>query len=371
MQSALGFGFDQKRLKRAVDGSFKLQVNYVGNSLTTRFVISVIPKTYYEHDNAELFHGVMEFTALELRELLLAGIYDPKSGRTLRVVLLGVKGDWPYLQKCGRLVRAFNTGVKRGKENTAPKGICHLCLAGTHNVPAEEIATDSPAWVQTQGVKLPWEKTPVMVQHLPHNLDDPSTYFAPDVWHTVHLGIGKACVASVVQACLPQIEESNLDAKWEFLTSSYRRCCKAKQRQPHVVKITAYLMSYGEKAGAQGSWSKGALTTNLMLWIPVLLEEIPLDDAGLVSKCKDAATKMNDIFKHLYQASAFLDYNECMYVSDLLAGFLKIYATLAMAYFRQSKPHLFRCIQNCIFYTMSATNFAQMLPKLASAFPQC
>ena len=47
--------------------------------------------------------------------------------------------------------------------------------------------------------------------------------------------------------------------------------------------------------------------------------------------------------------------------------------TLRLPWHTSDNPNLIfsRCIQNCIFYTMSATNFAQMLPKLASAFPQC
>ena len=44
LQSALGFGFDTKRMKRDRNGLFVLRVNYVGHTYTTRMVTSAISK---------------------------------------------------------------------------------------------------------------------------------------------------------------------------------------------------------------------------------------------------------------------------------------------------------------------------------------
>ena len=60
LQSALGHGYDQKRVQRP-NGS-NLQVNFAGHSFTTRFVLSTIPKTAYESD-PEVFHEAIDHVA--------------------------------------------------------------------------------------------------------------------------------------------------------------------------------------------------------------------------------------------------------------------------------------------------------------------
>ena len=135
VQSVLGYGFDEARLKkrgtkRAANGDElpHLEVNFAGHTFTNRFITSVIPKVLYEQDS-DVFHTAMEELTLDLKRLLEDGIRD-RHGNVFRVCCIGVKGDWPYLQKVGRLNRAFNTSVKRGAEAKKPRGVCHLCLAG-------------------------------------------------------------------------------------------------------------------------------------------------------------------------------------------------------------------------------------------------
>ena len=120
LQSALGRGYDQKRVNHA-GTSRDLKVNFAGHSFTTRWIVHTIPKSAYD-GNPELFNSAMEHTAKSCRKLLEQGYVDVARGHeTFRVVILGVKGDAPYLSKVGRFYRAYNTTAKRGEERGAPK----------------------------------------------------------------------------------------------------------------------------------------------------------------------------------------------------------------------------------------------------------
>ena len=240
IQSALGYGLSPKRQKLSADGLPTPLVNYAGHTFCSRLVSFVIPKSLYESNNA-VFHDAMEVLAKELRELYDHGVVNPYTGERFWVAIIGLKGDLPYLAKAGGLNRTFNTATKRTAKDPAkrkkPSGICHLCLAGTDGFPAEEIATRSPAWIRTQNVKLPWDKTPVLLKHLPHDTNDLASFFQIDLWHTVHLGFGRSYIASTVQLALECVPCSNLEEKWKWLTCHYHTWCRREKNKDMCQKF--------------------------------------------------------------------------------------------------------------------------------------
>lgn len=303
IQSALGKGYDNKRLKRDASGAWKPEVNFAGHTFTNRFVNFVMPKTLYDK-KPNTYHQALEQFAESLRSLFEDGVYCKFTKETYRFAVIGCKGDLPYLQKAGLLNRTFNTSAKRGT-STKVHGVCHLCLAGYPNFPAEDLASDSPAWQSTVGVRLPWSSTPPFIRLLHHDENDPAAFYCFDLWHCVHLGFGRTWVASVINLMLDVIPEPNLDLKWQFLTDHYISWCRANKVQTHVSKITSYLMSYDDKTGKQGRWHKGALTTNLCKWLLALLGDVPADRAGYLSKCKHATAALNGMFSCFYQGGFF------------------------------------------------------------------
>ena len=92
LQSALGFGFDTKRMKRDRNGLFVLRVNYVGHTYTTRMVTSAIPKHLYE-SKPEVFYEAMDVLSQELQDLLLVGVFDPVTKQHYKACVIGTKGD--------------------------------------------------------------------------------------------------------------------------------------------------------------------------------------------------------------------------------------------------------------------------------------
>ena len=339
LQSALGRGYDQKRTKG--QGVSKLQVNFAGHSFCTRYVISTVPKTSYD-TQPEVFNASLENVAKSCKKLFGVGFVDRARGsECFRVVIIGVKGDAPYLSKAAHFYRSYNTAVKRGEERGPPKGCCPYCLAGTRLCAAEEIGTDSPQWLTTVAVKLPWIRQPALIKYLLHDRSDPSNFFKSDIWHIVHLGFGRSWVASVIQVALPVLPCANLDEKWEFLTDHYLQWCRANKKQAHISRITAYLMSYHDHSGAMGNWHKGALTTNFMQWLIHLLGSIPQDADGLLVECRCATYRMNSMFSLLYRAGAFLSRDECAFVAAQGLGFLKTYQKMAVLMFQASKQWCF------------------------------
>ena len=341
VQSALGRGYDEKRVRGQGDDSAKLRVNFAGHSFTTRYVMNAMPKSAYESD-PEVFHKTMDHIASSLNRCLHQGFLDESRGERFRVVLLSVKGDAPYLTKVGRFYRSYNTTAKRGEERSQPKGICPYCLAGQHGFPAEEIATAAPKWLTTVGVKLPWVKEPCLITRLIHDRGDPASFYRSDIWHVVHLGFGRSWVASVIQLVLPQLQQcSNLEEKWEYLTFEYHAWCAANRRQSHINKITPYLMSYGDGSGAMGNWHKGALTSNFMCWLVDLLGKVRPDPDGLLRQCRMVTYRLNQMFSVLYRAGAFLTEEECSFISTQGLEFLRCYAALAEVMFRAAKQWCF------------------------------
>eukprot|EP00438_Fugacium_kawagutii_P014316 Skav210897 [mRNA] locus=scaffold2900:2025:3689:+ [translate_table: standard] len=338
LQSILGYGFDRKRLKVPLDER-KLQVNFSGHTFLTRLVVSVCPKILYQSD-PDLFHNAMNKLAEQMKLLLDVGIRDPITGISWKFVILGIKGDMPYLQKIGRLKRSWNTGVKRGNQRRDPPGVCHLCLAGCNRYPCEDTG-HVPGWLPTIGVRLPWDVTPSMLRVLPHDESNPATYFQADLWHCIHLGIGKSFVASTLQLALAVVPASNNEDRFEWLTSHYMTWCRTTKKSSHISKITGYLVSYNEPAGATGNWSKGSLTSNFMRWIVFLLRQLDDDDAGYLARCRQAAEDINAVLGLLYNSSLFLDQNQCRFVYEKGMSFLQAYTDLARDLFQQGRWQMF------------------------------
>ena len=345
LQSALGFGFDTKRMKRDRNGLFVLRVNYVGHTYTTRMVTSAIPKHLYE-SKPEVFYEAMDVLSQELQDLLLVGVFAPVTKQHYKACVIGTKGDWPYLAKVAKFTRTFQSGAKKGGTkrhgNGKPTGgICHLCLAGQDEFPYEEIATQSPRWLRTVGVSMPWHEPPAFIERLCHDQADPASFFHGDPWHGFHLGIGKAFVASTVHLCLQVIPARTLELKWPWLSEHYKKFCREKKLQPHITKITPNLVSYNDKTGVKGCWSKGALTSNFMRWLPCLLRDLPADNDGVLENCYDAATKMNSLFGYLFNSPLFLNRDESLYIAHLGFSFLKSYSELARYCFDAKRGWLY------------------------------
>ena len=342
LQSVLGHGVRNKRRADSGEEADMFNVNFLGSSLVTRLVTNVLPKQWTENFYTE----VAELLVENLLEALQTGYTDPMTGTTYKICIVGVKGDWPYLIKSGGLNRHFSKGTKKQGLEWKAAGVCHLCRAGQKHgnlhYPYEEAGFRDPAWLATIPASVPWTSTPPFIRLLPHRTTDPATYFEPDIWHTVHLGIGKSYVASTVIlaiATMPRFQGLVLNDKWQAVTRLYTQWCKQNKRTPILSKIGPSTVNYGDATGAQGSWNKAEVTTNMTLFLESLLSEVT--DDPLLRQAFSAAKSLNAFFRNLYAASLFLSAAESSYISSLGQAFIRKYCELADECYRQRKPFLY------------------------------
>ena len=102
-----------------------------------------------------------------------------------------------------------------------------------------------------------------------------------DVWHALHLGIGKSWAASGVFLLQALIQESNMDKRIGVLASEYRAWCKREKVDPIIRKIDISTFGGGGSNEANGAWHKAAVTSNWLRFLEnYCLSEIDLTTAS-------------------------------------------------------------------------------------------
>ena len=306
--SALGFGFSkQSQCKRNKDGeAIRFRVNYTGSTLTNRFLLAVIPKKYYDK-NQQLLDDVLDMVGKDFQSCFYSGAAD-SNGQAHRLCILGVKADWPAHVRCGKLIRSYNHGPKRKQSKKADAGVCHLCEAGLQGIPFEEIGCERPIWKFSEGASLPWLRTPQLLQHLPHNVAFPASFFKIDIWHTIHMGIGKSFINSAMTLALDLFDSRGVVGQLEQLTASYLQWCKQNKMAPYITKITKDTLTWKKRADEPaGSWNKGSLTTQFCCWFEALCWQNAdrIEEGSLLHLSGQAVGFLNRFVRLLYRSEVF------------------------------------------------------------------
>lgn len=162
-------------------------LNFLGHSLTTRFLWSVMLSRVYSGkrlQNKPLL-TLVSHLAKDMASAYKDGIRVTIDGAPQRIYLIpiGAKGDWPALAKVGTLSRHYGRQARQDG-----KGICHLCCADQagfkhwHNV-----SFDSMKAMRT--AELPWKKEPCILSALPLVGGDKADFFKADCFHNLHKGV--------------------------------------------------------------------------------------------------------------------------------------------------------------------------------------
>ena len=111
------------------------EVNMRGHSLSTRFLISVLCKKFYENDVTPLLK-LLGFISDVFGKLYTEGLMA--NGKRYKFLPIGLKGDLVFQAKVCQLERSFSHIRKRPLKSTSkPKslaGVCWRCLAGHETV---------------------------------------------------------------------------------------------------------------------------------------------------------------------------------------------------------------------------------------------
>ena len=263
-------------------------LNMIGHSLTRQFVFTVVPGVVYKDAN-ENFDHTLDLYGQEMRSLFYDGISFP--GEKIHLVCLNIKGDNVYLNKAGKMERAFTRMPRAASSRKPGAGVCWLCLAGKEDhafqVPYEDLSPNA-TWMKTCNETLAW-RVPGKLLQIPHAGDDASNFYAVDMFHAFHLGVGKQFLSSAIATILQsdKIAGSSVPTKLVTLTCDLKAWCRKKHESPYIAGLTVEMKSTKETPVA--GWSKAHTTTVVMKWFQHFLSRVFKDDGDhmvqLIAAC--------------------------------------------------------------------------------------
>ena len=176
-------------------------LNYVGSSVTTRFLYSVMAGRLYISKLAQKRKRLTTLVtcfAEDLASCFETPVRVEHEGECKDVFLcmLGLKGDWPALIKLGELRRHHlrNTWAKPDGD-----GICHLCNGGRSGCPWHDVSYENMLRMKTD-VPAPWARPPALISLLPQSPSHVAEFFRIDVFHNLHKGLLADAAANAVEA---------------------------------------------------------------------------------------------------------------------------------------------------------------------------
>ena len=231
--SCLGKGCAVENRRATLKTDFaKQDVNIVGNTWTTRWLLGVLPKGYYDakKGDTDAYDRMTEALVDDMNEILANGCMSA-TGEKFWLAVISVIGDWPFHQKTFHLTRTFGSVAKRPSSQTASKGICMHCLADQSGYPWEDFESANPNWRSTVGVSPPFGRDPIFLQ-LPHDPEMPTSIMGMDLFHGFHLGAGKVFVSSCLVLVSEEMEGSSVPKRFEQLHDVFFDWCQKKSSDP-------------------------------------------------------------------------------------------------------------------------------------------
>ena len=130
---------------------------------------------------------------------------------------------------------------------------------------------------RTELQPLPWIREAAFTRLLmkDSSLNGAPRFHRPDLWHSVHLGMGKVWVASCLLVLAKHMPTGTLDEKFSFFNQKYTAFCSAKKLDKLISRLDKHHCGPGGSAEAIGTWSKAALTSNLCMFLEHLCGGLP------------------------------------------------------------------------------------------------
>lgn len=336
--SILGRGTVSANLNRKRRPYLSFKLNYVGSPHSHIFLTGVLPKMFRDQI---AFTDLMNKVADDILDMTFQGIPDT-AGNVYRAVCLQVCGDWQFLQKAGHLTRSYSNCEKRPRAaNSIPKGICHRCRAGQLHVPFEDYRTNVvPWWRGTMFSQDPFQPgNPPPMLRVPHLTGKGPALFSYDLWHCYHLGVGKTFLASCIAIMSDCMYSSNIEGRFEELTTSWLTYCSEMKKTVSLQSITKDGISWADRGQyPNGLWSKGHITTSLGDWIQHWLEHYnEISEHRMLQECLVAVRAIGHCMRKMYSSDVFLTISEGTEVADAGLAFLSSYQKLAVMAYQEQK----------------------------------
>ena len=336
--SLLGFGLGPKEKNEMIKQRtgekvkkpyLKQSCNFLGHSFTHRYILGCLPKK--DAANTEVFQCLMRQIASEAEYMVNEGVVNPLTKLTHHVAAIAVVGDWPWLCKAGNLERSFSTAQKRKDLKEAPKGFCHFCLAGRPGVPGfSNLHSRQPVWLQSMHTVDPRSVEPELASLL-HEPGKKAALFQFDLFHCVHLGVGRNLVGAVVGLLSEMEAASKVDDRFSALSDKFMSWCKRSRATPFITKLSKESIGWGVSAQNYPSaqWHKGSVTTTVLVWIEDELRAMDLGQTPLLQLAFESVQALNACMRALYSSDVWIYNPDATAYAEMGLRFLRRYAVAA------------------------------------------
>lgn len=203
--------------------------------------------------------------------------------------------------------RAPRGAAEARKHLLDPPGICHLCMAGTKGCDWEDLILVlvhlhklslfscqptvfglrtahgvcfqqmwSAVRKMTEGLimdgrcldlPLPWSNEPAWTRLMhDESIGGLQRFHRIDVWHTLHMGVGKAWVSSTMHLLQHVVPGGSVDKRMEFLNEDFFAFCSDHGKTRYLRRIDALTFGLKGKEPTAG-WNKAHVTATLMQWM--------------------------------------------------------------------------------------------------------
>ena len=334
--SVLGFGTDLANKTRKFRPYLCQKLNYCESTHVHRMIGAALPKMH--HDDLAL-QDLLQVMANDAIQMMEEGVLDDQGNR-FHAVCLHAVGDWAWLQKAGRLQRTYNNCPKRPlKADSLPKGFCHLCRAGQKNIHWENYREydpiNPPVWYRTMHTEDPWNADfPSPLNQIPFVPGEKASFYAFDLFHSYHLGVGKSFVAAALALASERMLAGSVDDRLALLTEAYHRWCEEKHDKQYLSHISKASLGWPDSSTyPNGQWAKGHVTTALTNFFIdwVTTQDVPNDH--LLALTKEAAESISNCLRKLYSSDVWLEKALANSIADDGLRFLNLYRKLSFRSF--------------------------------------
>ena len=351
----LGLGTLKQRATRSLPD--KLALNFAGQTQGNRMVHAVVPKDYYDGDQAK-YQAMCGHIAMNCRLLLDQGF--EYQGRVWCVAYVATLGDWPAHIKNGNFLRSFLNGVKQANQTEDRLGgICHLCCAGISGVPWEDVSLSAKSLL-TIGLVEAWTEDSAFLSLITYE-GLRHACFPPDIWHGWALGWGKETSASSVVATLKYYAAADRveDRVSAADANLHAYLATTKDNLSFKVLNKGKLGWETQDSFPKGSWSKAEDTRIILQWQINWLQANRETWHGdeLLSIVLPAFKAIDFAFSELYSHGYFIPAD---------AGI--VIAKSGLSFLNMMQACIKLCVDACVRCEQGPLNLFKQQPKMHMMF---
>ena len=241
----------------------KMQSNMKGHSFLQHWPMVVIPGVWAK-EYKKMTDDFLQLFGDEFKTMFQDGFLV--NGERWYCAVVSSKGDLKWISKICKLTRGYE---RKGIVKDCP--CCHLCLAGTTALPAEDF-TSHPCWLETCYIERPWdEQRPPSLIAVEFDRQKPEFMYRHDPFHTLRLGVFRDLVASTVILWAKWGlfgHQGTINQKLESAHMSFKLWCSATRRTASLRSFTTALFKYPNSKAYPYPFAnvKGSDCTLLLKW---------------------------------------------------------------------------------------------------------